>query len=257
MIPTDIAAGYIYEGSVYHERVTPIKHRFRYSLFMVYLDLASLDDIFKGRLFWSTHRCAPARFRREDHLGDPSTPLDAAVRTLVQEQTGECPEGPIRLLTHLRYWGYVLNPVSFYFCFGKDEKTLEYVVLEVHNTPWGETHPYVVKNESPEKQELEINFDKTFHVSPFMSLDITYRLRIRRPDEEVRVELENIQDGEMLFKAALMLRQKPITTWNLARLWVIHPFMTGKILAAIYVEALRLWWKGAVYFPYNRATGNI
>ena len=84
---------------------------------MAYLDLSELGEVFKGRWLWSTRRAAVARFAREDHLGDPRVPLDEAVRELVEAKSGRRPRGPIRLLTHLRYFGYVFNPVSFYYCY--------------------------------------------------------------------------------------------------------------------------------------------
>ena len=93
----------IYRGWLEHRRAAPRRHAFRYPLFMVYLDLAELDRVFAGRWLWSTRRPALLRFDRRDHLGDPAIPLDQAVRDLVAERTGTRPQGPIRLLTHLRY----------------------------------------------------------------------------------------------------------------------------------------------------------
>ena len=104
----------IYHGSLRHRRFAPRAHAFSYPLFMVYLDLAELDTVFRGRWLWSTRRAALARFDRADHLGDPAQPLDAAVRDLVERSRGVRPVGPVRLLTHLRYFGYGFNPVSFY-----------------------------------------------------------------------------------------------------------------------------------------------
>ena len=71
----------IYEGIVRHQRRAPVRHEFQYRLSMMYLDLAEVNDVFRGRWFWSSARTAPARFRREDHLGDPRQPLDEAVAT--------------------------------------------------------------------------------------------------------------------------------------------------------------------------------
>jgi DUF1365 family protein len=104
----------IYEGQVRHRRRTPAMHEFVYRLFMVSLDLAEIDSVFESRWFWSSRRPVIARFCREDHFGDPVVPLDEAVRSLVQERTGRRPNGPIRLLTQLRYFGYYFNPVGFY-----------------------------------------------------------------------------------------------------------------------------------------------
>jgi DUF1365 family protein len=110
----------IYKGWVEHRRSAPTVHRFRYRMFMLYLDLAELPQVFDGTPFWSARRRAPARFKRSDYLGPADLPLDEAVRNLVETRTGRRPEGPIRLLTHLRYFGYCMNPVSFYYCFAKD-----------------------------------------------------------------------------------------------------------------------------------------
>jgi cyclopropane-fatty-acyl-phospholipid synthase len=57
------------------------------------------------------------RFRRGDYLGDPHVGLAEAVRSLIECRTGSAPAGPIRVLTHLRTFGYCFNPVSFYYCF--------------------------------------------------------------------------------------------------------------------------------------------
>ena len=124
----------IYKGQVSHRRFYPARHDFRYSLFMMYVDLAELDTLFDPYWFWSAHRAAPARFRRSDHCGDATVPLDRTVRDLVEAQAGFRPAGPIRLLTHFSYFGYNFNPMSAYYCFDQGE-TLEAVVLEVSNMP--------------------------------------------------------------------------------------------------------------------------
>ena len=107
----------IFEGQVRHRRMQPAGHEFVYRLFMMYLDLSELDTVFKNRWFWSARRSALARFRRENHLGDKGVSLDKAVRDLVETETGSRPNGPVRLLTNLNYFGYCFNPVSFYYCF--------------------------------------------------------------------------------------------------------------------------------------------
>lgn len=138
-----------YEGHVVHRRFDPVEHSFRYRLFMVYADLAEIDDVFGRRGFWSTHWPAIARFRRADYLGDPSRPLYDCVTDLVLEHTGKRPAGPIRLLTNFRYFGFRMNPVSFYYCFDATGEEVETVVAEVSNTPWNERHCYVLNLAEP------------------------------------------------------------------------------------------------------------
>ena len=135
----------LYLGSLRHRRHAPRPHAFRYRVFMTYLDLGELDEVFRGRWLWSTRRPALAWMRRADYLGDPAVPLDEAVRERVARETGERPRGPIRLLTHLRMLGACFNPVSFYYCFDQAGERVETIVAEITNTPWNERHAYVLQ----------------------------------------------------------------------------------------------------------------
>ena len=118
----------IYEGQVRHRRFSPAKHEFNYNLFLAYLDLDELDVVFNKRWFWSTKLPALARFKREDYIGDPSVSIKESVNRIVKKETGENIHGPVRVLTHLRYFGYVFNPVTFYYCFDKRGENVEVIV---------------------------------------------------------------------------------------------------------------------------------
>ena len=108
---------FIYEGTIRHRRMRPRKHEFQYRIFMLYLDLDSMEEAFAGTRLWSCCRTAVARFKREDHFGDPSVSLSKSVRDRVNEALEFTPQGPIRMLSHLRYFGYVMNPVSFFYAY--------------------------------------------------------------------------------------------------------------------------------------------
>jgi DUF1365 family protein len=237
----------LYQGWLDHQRRVPRRHAFRYRLFMVYLDLAELSQVFRGRWLWSTRRAALARFDRRDHMGDPAQPLDEAVRALVEERTGRRPEGPIRLLTHLRYFGYVFNPVSFYYCFDAAGRTVEAVVAEVNNTPWGERHCYVLRQDTPGAEALHAQSAKAMHVSPFHPMTLRYDWWLRTPGEALTVHMALKPTGpgaaEPIFGATLALRRVPITGASLAGTLLRFPWMTAKVIAAIHWEALRLWLK--------------
>jgi DUF1365 family protein len=247
---------FLYEGALRHRRLAAPRRAFDYSLFMAYLDLGELESVFKGRWLWSTGRPNVAWFRRADHYGDPCVPLDVAIRELVLERTGARPEGPIRLLTHLRYLGHCFNPVSFYYCFGKDGRSVETIVAEVSNTPWRERHMYVLPEASNlgRGDDKRYSFPKAFHVSPFLAMDMDYAWRFGGPGEELWVHMENRRAGERVFEATLTLTRRSLSGLELARVLVFRPAMTLKVVLGIYFQALLLWLGRATVYPHPHPT---
>jgi len=291
----------LYVGRVRHRRFTPIRNDFTYSGSWLYLDLSEMETVFAGRWLWSTHRVAVARFHRADHLnfpddilpaaldskewprpaersfgrcpdrdGQPLPPLDVAVRDLVAASGVERPAGPIRLLTQPRYFGYAMNPVSFYYCFDSEDQQVQTIVAEVNNTPWNERHCYILDRSNqpaqsaytsqivePEAEKrtsvarhLRFRHGKRFHVSPFMEMNMDYRWSIVAPADTLTVHIENWRDDNRLFDCTLHLKRRPISSGQLAGSLIRYPFMTGKIAAGIYWQALRLWWKKCPFVPH-------
>lgn len=252
----------IYEGRVVHRRLEPHRHEFEHRLFMVYLDLDELDRVFARRLLWSTRRPNLAWFRRADFFGDPDQPLAVSVRAHVRRTTGRHLRGPIRVLTHLRYFGYVMNPVTFYYCFAPGGAELECILAHVHNTPWGESHAYVLDRADSRTAGagLRHRFGKAFHVSPFMDMEQMYQWQFSRPGETLAVHMSNtdarpgkdLESRTPLFDASLSLERRPMTGSTLARVLMRYPFMTAQVIVGIYWQAFRLWRRRTPFFPHPK-----
>jgi hypothetical protein len=239
-------ASAVYVGRLSHARRGPRKHGFGYRVYFLYLDLDELPALLAAPGPLRAGRFGLLSFHRADYLGGEGD-LAAAVRDRVEAALGLRPAGPIRLLTHVRSLGYVFNPVSFYYCFGADGRSLEAIVAEVTNTPWGERHAYVVRA----GPDGAVNaFAKRFHVSPFFGMDQRYRWTFGVPGERLAVEMRNEEGEHEVFRAVLSLRRRE---WSAGALWraaLGMPLMTWKVHAAIYLQAFFLWVKRTPLYPH-------
>ena len=151
---------------------------------MALVDLDEVDALCAVHPLWSAHHAAPVRFRRSDFLGDPSVPLDEAVRDLVEEQHRAPPGGPVPLLTNLRTWGWLFNPISCYFCYDPTGEPGRAMVARGHQHPLAPAPRYVVG--APGAHRL----DKALHVSPFLPMEQRYRVHYTEPGDALSISFD-------------------------------------------------------------------
>ena len=250
-------ASALYEGVVRHRRFAPVRHEFSSPIVMTLLDLDELDELVDDLPLWSRRRAAPVHFRRRDHLDGTDRPMVDALGDIVEREIGRRPTGPVRMLTHLRTWGWVFNPISVFWCFDESGRP-DVVVLEVTNTPWKERHWYVIEAEAETADGRSRVFPKALHVSPFMDMALDYRFSFTAPTSEpgspLSVRLELLRAGRKVFDADLSLSRVELTRRSAVTMLARHPLQTVRVSAGIHWQAARLWAKRVPYVPHpNRS----
>lgn len=247
----------LYCGWVRHRRFTPRRHDFRYRMGLLYLDLAEQDQVLGLSRLAGNGRWAAFSFRETDYLPQltrEGVSLSEAVRQYVGEALGDAPRGRICLLTQPRSWGLAFNPVSFFYCHGGAGQ-LEAILCEVSNTPWRERYHYVLPVNGIGHQHVAVA--KAFHVSPFMPPDLEYRMSLGPAGERLGIHMTSWQDGTRVFDASLSLHRRALDRGSLHRYLLAFPWMTGKTLAAIHWQALRLLLKRIPLFNHQAAQGTF
>ena len=243
----------IYRGSVEHCRLTPVKHRFRYSVSWLFVDLDEWPSLVQSRRLLSESRFGPISVRRSDHFGADQDSLSDSIRRLVHSETGYQPEGPIRLLTQARQFGIYFSPLNMYYCFTSQGDDVEAVVAEVSNTPWNERHYYVLEpSRTSSSEPYGYQHPKEFHVSPFMDMESDYRWQIALPTEELGLAMACHRDDREIFRVGMRLTRCELSDWQLFRMLLRYPVAPMQILSAIYYQALRLWIKRCPFYPHPK-----
>jgi DUF1365 family protein len=232
-----------------HNRLTPRKHAFAYKLFMFALDLDEIDALAR-RLFLLGRGSGVFAWRESDHIARPGLSTKESVLAFLRERGVTEPVDRVLLVTHLRTFGHVFNPVSFYFCYGPDGRAV-CSVAEVNNT-FGEMKPYLV-GAAREGGGFKARHPKHFYVSPFVRLDAEFDFRFRAPDDDLKLFITDYAGEERLIVTSLVGRRRELTNARLAWYALRFPFLTLRIVGLIHWQALRLWLKKV---PFHRKAEN-
>jgi uncharacterized protein len=244
---------HLLEGKVRHRRSSPFVYELAHDVYYLALDTSELAEFDSKLALVSRNRPNLLGFRDDDHFLPPAIDLDASVRAHLREAGLDPESWRITLVSNLRTFGYLFNPASFYLC-RDPQGELRVVILEVSNTHH-ERRMYTLYPEA-HGDERRAAMDKDFYVSPFISMDASYVVRVWDRPDELRLAINEAEAGVLTLTASLVLRRRKLNNRTVARMLVRYPFVTLKTIAMIYWHALRLKLKGATFHPHGAAVGS-
>ena len=237
-----------------HHRFEPKQHRFHYNVFMFYIDLDKIDWLTKKLFLISRNRFNVFNFRDKDHLQLPIENPDKTKNTkehvegYLKQNGVELKNAKIFLLTNLCTFGYQFNPVSFYFCYEREE--LKCCVVEIGNT-FLEMKPFFLSKENFDEKKFHLNTTKYFYVSPFTEMDTNFDFNIEVPEEKLNIKIDDYKEGRKFFISTLTGDKKEMTNARLFWYAIRFPFITLQIISLIHWNAMKLWLKKIPYHKKN------
>lgn len=245
----------LYAGHVIHSRLRPKRHRLRYRVFSLLLDLDELPALDRGLRLFGHNRRAVLSFHESDHGAGSRDGLKDWALGLLAEAGITSKSMCITLLCYPRILGYAFNPLSVYFC-TTAEGELRAVLYEVCNT-FRERHTYVIPARLGADGRVRHECAKQMYVSPFIPMDCRYRFTIVPPSENVQIAIDECDAAGVLLHAAFAAHRRPLSDRTLLAALAGYPLMTLKVMGAIHWEALRLWLKGIAIHRHRAAASPV
>ena len=233
----------IYAGLITHKRFKPKKHFFTYKTFSLLINLNEIEDLEKKIKIFSYNKFNILSFYNIDHGPRDGSSLIKWAKKILSKTKINIEGGSIKLLCFPRFFGYVFNPLSIFYCYDKNSK-LRAVLYEVKNT-FNEQHTYIFKIKNNEK--IEQKCKKKFYVSPFMDMETYYNFKLLNPKEKLSIFIRQTNGVETILTATQTGDKKEFSFKQLVINFFKYPLMTIKIISSIHYEAFFLWKKGAVY----------
>lgn len=240
-------------GHVMHARTDERARRtFRYPVFVAAIDLAELPALDR-RLRLFSHGGTNLFALHDTDYEAGAGGLARGLADLLAANDLPTPH-TTRLVTHLRAFGYVFNPVSFFLNYDA-AGALSSVVAEVNNT-YGGRRRYVLGPreriaDRARGDRVGFRHVRELFVSPFLHGPASYDFWFDAPLAGARLAVTmhvHRPGGERIFVAELAGTPGPLTDRALAAAAVRYPAMTAQVIGLIHWQAVKLRLLGVPYF---------
>lgn len=233
----------IYQGEVSHARLTPVQHSFRYPVYFYAFDIDELPELARLNPLFGYNQLRPVAIHDKDYLQPDQRPLREKLEQTLAERGLDTPLGQVLLVTAARYFNYVFNPISYFYCYTPDHQ-LSCVLTQVNNT-FGEMHLYLLDATTAQRGEGHLLFNnaKQFHVSPFFARDGRYEFQITEPPQRLDNQIHYYQTDQLALIARIHGQAEPLTGRSLFRTLIRHPLTAVLTMPRILWQAAKLYWQ--------------
>jgi len=248
--PLQLEPGFA-EGYVIHNRLKPKPHRFKYNMCWCVFDLAQMDHWIRKTKFWKHNGWSLFSIKDKDYVNADECPIEEKIKSYITAQTQKQFSGRIYLFTHPRFLGYGFNSVSMYFCY--QDKQLSYIISEINNTPWGEKKMYLHDCQTATQDEAGyylFEFKKSFHISPFVSMNVDYSWRFFVDQQTIKVNMALHQDNVNILNVVLDTNITPYMDNSIIKFPLRRLFQPWKMSLGIYWQAMKLWLKKTPFYSH-------
>jgi cyclopropane-fatty-acyl-phospholipid synthase len=233
----------LYLGEVTHARLVPVKHSFRYPVYFYAFDLDELPMLAHQTPLFGHNQLRPVAVHDQDYLLPGHRPIREKLEEVLSRAGMSSNLGKVQLVTAARYFNYIFNPVSFFYCHDPTGR-LACVLAQVNNT-FGEMHLYLLDAREAQVVDGKLRFqaDKHFHVSPFFPRRGHYEFRLTEPVEEIDNTLQYHVNDQLALVARIYGQAQELTPGRLTRTMITHPFCAVLTMPRILWQAAKLHWQ--------------
>jgi len=235
----------LYETNIMHCRIRPKRHQFTHKIFMFYLDLDEIDTLAKRMHLIGHNKANVYNLCDDDHFEKDGNSIKEKILSFLAQKGVVLKDGKIMLLTNLRTFGYLFNPVSFYFCFDDSGRPV-CVVPEIGNT-FGEIKAFFLGQETMDQGQFVSQQKKYFYISPFVALDVPMDFHIGVPNEKLNIKIDDFDAQGKFLYTVMSGSKKKMTNSSLFWATLKYPLVTLQVIFLIHFHALWLWLKGVSY----------